>query len=163
MVTRWPWLMAHNPRICPMRITPCPPNPEIRISVRVLVGAWVVMSMRSFPRASGAHTLLHPLLQVAQEFGTFRASVTSVVLDAGLPPEVAVTAVGLPARRMLFDPLQILQGVPRPEGVGAKIFVTREAHMDEGEAVVLQRFLKDFDALGPLRRRGLRHEGRAGR
>src|SRR5918994_6155461 len=122
MVTRWPWLMAHSPRICPMRITPCPPNPEIRISVRVLAGACVVNSMRSFSRAGGGHMFLHPLLQVAQELGKFRTAIGDIVLDTGLPPEVAVAAVSLPARRMLFNPFQIFQGVPRPQGIGAKVF-----------------------------------------
>src|SRR5215510_15806213 len=131
MVTRWPWLMAHNPRICPMRITPCPPNPEIRISVRVLAGACVAISMRSLPRASCGHPLLNSLLQVAEKLGKFHAAVGGIVLDASFPPEVAVAAVGLPARCMLFDPLQILQCVPRPQSIGAKVLVAGEAHVDK--------------------------------
>src|SRR5882724_877008 len=149
--------MAHSPRICPMRITPCPPNPEIRISVRVLAGAWAAISMRSIPRASCGHALLHPLLQVAEELRKFRAAVGGIVLDASFPPEVAVAAVGLPARCMLFDPLQILQRVPRPQSIGAKVLVAGEAHMNKGKPVVRQRLREDLDALVPLRRRGLGH------
>src|SRR5262245_27335128 len=123
--------MAHSPKICPMRITPCPPNPEIRISVRVLGRASVAISMRSRPRASCGHALLHPLRQVADQLGTLRAALGGIVLDASLPPEVAVAAVGLPARCMLFDPLQILQRVPRPQSIGAKVLVAGEAHVDK--------------------------------
>src|SRR5262245_24976458 len=36
MVTRWPCLMAQWPMIWPMRTTPWPPKPEMRISVREL-------------------------------------------------------------------------------------------------------------------------------
>src|SRR5918999_6060175 len=100
MVTRWPWLIAHSPRICPMRMTPCPPNPEIRISVRVLVGACIAISVGSFPRTSRGRAFLNPLLQVAQELGKFRPAVGGIVLDAGLPPEVAVAAVGFLSRGM---------------------------------------------------------------
>src|SRR5262245_19833335 len=133
MVTRWPWLMAHNPRICPIRITPCPPNPEIRISVRVLVGACMAMLMGPSPGAAGSHVILHALLQTPQKTGEFRPAVGSVMLDAGLPPEIAVAAVGLPACCMLLNPFQILQGITGAERVGAKVLVAREAYMDERE------------------------------
>ena len=75
-----------------------------------------------------------------------------------------VKSVGLSSDRVPFgvlpDPLQVDQGVAGSEGVGTEILVAREADVDKGKAVVLQRFLDNFDRLLPLHRRGLGHKSR---
>src|SRR5919106_5947914 len=100
--------MAHRPRIWPIRITPWPPKPEMRISVRVLAGACVAISVRSFPGAVRRHLLPHPSPHLPQQLRELRPAVGGVVLDAGLPGEVAGAAVGRFAGGMLMDPFQVL-------------------------------------------------------
>src|SRR3990172_2847006 len=162
MVTRWPWLMAQRPRIWPMRITPWPPKPEIRISVRVLAGASFV-SVPAIARPLFRHLRTDPLVHVSQDLGELGPAVGGVMLDAGLPGEVGFLAVHGPALGVLPDPLQVLEGIAGAEGVGAEVLVAGEADVDEGKAVVLERLLDDFHSLVPLGRRGLGHERRPGR
>src|SRR3990172_6665904 len=130
MVTRWPWLMAQMPRIWPIRITPWPPKPEIRISMRVLAGASFV-SVFAIARSLSHHLGANPLVHVAENLRELRPAVGRVVLDAGLPREVRLLAVHGPALGVLPDPLEVLEGVPGPEGVSAEVLVAGEANVDE--------------------------------
>src|SRR3972149_2076756 len=118
-----------------MRITPWPPNPEIRISVRVLVGASArgPASVRAIARPLFRHLGADPLVHVPENLRELRPAVGRVVPDAGLPGEVGLLAVHRPALGVLPDPLEVLERVPSPERVGAKVLVAWEADVDEGE------------------------------
>src|SRR5262249_20318942 len=145
MVTRCPCLIAQRPRIWPMRMTPCPPNPEMRISVRVFsavadsIPLHLVLSLRPplrpHPRVLasrlGRQLRLHPRVHLPHDLRELRPAVGGVVLDAGLPREIALGAVRLPALGMLVDPLEVLERVARAEGVGAEVLVARKSHVDE--------------------------------
>ena len=161
-----------------MRTTPWPPKPEMRISVRVFVAVAVAISACRARRRGpcrprspslrrrlgrlGRDVGLHALVHRPEQARELRPAVGRVVLDAGLPREVGLAAVGLAPLGVLVDPLQVLERVARAEGIGAEVLVAGEAHVDEREAVVGQRLLDDLHRLVPLRRRRLRHERRAG-
>src|SRR5206468_9725805 len=83
----------------------------------------------------GGHLSLHARIHVAHDPRELGAAVGGVVLDSGLPGEVALGAVGLAPLGVLVDPLEVLERVARAEGVGADVLVAREAHVDEREAV----------------------------
>src|SRR5439155_21965182 len=89
----------------------------------------------------GGHLSPHPRVHVAHDPRELRAAVGGVMLDPRLPGEVALGAVGLASLGVLVDPLEALERVARAEGVGGKVLVAREAHVDEREAVVRERLL----------------------